>query len=409
VMHRFIEAPVELELAKVAYNFWYAARKYRASEPLCGFFVELVEGRLPRNLYEWMQEAQGRVISRLQRMDPAKSGSLTYNQIATAMQSLFSEYSVDVSRGAIFAVAQTLEAKQISMVGSIRITDLTSDEKRLLPKKSSGSVGAGAASSAPFPATQADQQPRNLLANAAAASLPTAAMNPSQALAGASLLTKFIRRVVMLRCDAIFLHLEAIGYRCVKESVAMPGMFLLHVPKLCELLVASPLEADAVLLHPRLERTHTGSSLLDGPSNNSVGPGVPLMPNPVGINMSTSVGDFRTPLPPHDPTMDTPIQHVLGQHSNTNSSILRSPILAPTTGMPTTTAQECPTRLHGVGPGVSSDVSEDVPSFLHLGSLPICLGDTVTFLLTQTKIPMGLTGPAGVEVRANRSAKAKKV
>lgn len=226
--YRPLDLPLENEFAKVAHNLWYAARKFRKSEPLCQLFLWCVEGRLPMSLYRTSTLAMEALADRVRSFDGARTGGVTYHQLTTAINSMLNDQAPDIWRGALFAAAQTLESKGIPLIGKIAVNEIISLESRTMPKKLYDL--AISANNNPASGT-----PPVLAANAAVSSLP-AAMQQNTIPVGASIFMKFVRRTIMQKYEAVYLRLETLCAPLIRESRVARGMSLLRISEAMEIM-----------------------------------------------------------------------------------------------------------------------------------------------------------------------------
>lgn len=360
---RSLTVVIEAELAKLSHNLWYAARKHRYSEPLCQLFVSFVEGRLPRCTFDAMQRVIAVLTKRINAQDGVRSSGATFNQLAGAIGSILSDQEPEISRGAVFALSQTLEAKGIPQVGKISAADILVDESKTIPKKlviSSTDKSGGAASGA-------DAIPI-LLSNAAQSSLPTAPTTSLQ-IAGASLLIRYFRRLVLQKLDAVYRHTEALCYPHVRESKAVKGMYLLRVSACAAALklddenpFAGVIGGDASPPPP----TNAGNSASDEP--------LPAVRGGALSQHLATAATSRSAVTPSTP-MATSVTPLQSSSMNNNNSLVGQPLDTPNAAGAIVPP---PPAFRADSPSDAHRFSSDVPPYLHVGAVPVSVGTLIT-------------------------------
>ncbi|EAN82941.1 hypothetical protein C3747_22g345 [Trypanosoma cruzi] len=201
-------ASVEMELTKYSYNIWYAAQRYKEQQPLCRLFADVVDGRLPVEIFDVMKHVLRIVEARIRKFDTDGSGSFTYNKLVSSVLKLVADMDVQVGRCAILAVMETFKANQTPLVGGrIFLPSIFADESA--PKKK--------------------DVPRNT-SNRSAVSTRSTRSYVDREPQGASVFTRFWRRLVIQRYERVYSLMERILGPLVLESKVVIGLFLLPIP-----------------------------------------------------------------------------------------------------------------------------------------------------------------------------------
>ncbi|ORC87895.1 uncharacterized protein TM35_000191390 [Trypanosoma theileri] len=200
--------PVEMEFGKYAYNLWYSAQYYKEEEPLCHLFVDIVDGRLPINLFEMMQKVLRVVEARLRKYDVDGSNSFTYNKLVSSVLKLVADMDAQIGRCAILAVMETFRSNNAPLIGGrIFIPAILADEscvEKDSPKLTRHRSIVG----------------MRIIRKGNIVEQPD----------GASVLTRFWRRLIIRRHEEIYSLLEKLLGPLVVESQVVIGLFLLPIP-----------------------------------------------------------------------------------------------------------------------------------------------------------------------------------
>ncbi|RNF19378.1 uncharacterized protein Tco025E_04165 [Trypanosoma conorhini] len=200
--------PVEMEFGKYSYNIWYAAQRYKEQQPLCRLFVDVVDGRLPVKLFEVMRHVLRVVETRIRKSDVDGSGSFTYNKLVSSVLKLVADMDAQVGRCAVLAVLETFQVNKAPLIGGrIFIPSILADETCV--EKSDSPRGRSLRS-----LTDARSRKSRL----------------NEVPQGASVLTRFWRRLVIQRYEREYRLMERILGPLVVESQVVVGLFLLPVP-----------------------------------------------------------------------------------------------------------------------------------------------------------------------------------
>ena len=186
--HRKELIAVEMEYAKLAYNFHFASMTYRDKEPLCDMFLKILDGRVPVSLFDLSSTSLTLLHNKMAEQDLARIGTISYKQITSAIFALMSTQRSLVWRGAVYAVVQTLEQKKIPLNGKSHIADLLALENHVEVRGKQGTL-----------------------------------------LVGASLLVKYIRRAVFQRIEQLYVLIEETLDPLVQDSIAMDGLCVLKM------------------------------------------------------------------------------------------------------------------------------------------------------------------------------------
>ncbi|CAD2218356.1 hypothetical protein, conserved [Angomonas deanei] len=208
---------VEIEFTRFAYNLWWAAQQHRNTQPLCDFFLRIVDGRLPVELFDVMSNVVARVTSQVRAWDAGGGNRLSYSQLVSGTLRLVNDMDDQAGRCGVLAVVQTFEENATPITGGrLKLDSLLADESRVPPKADPkdtfSSERKAAASNAPPPLT----------ARRAATEKP---------LSGASVFIRYWRKLVLRRYECIYAGIERILSPFVRESEVVLGLYLLSVPK----------------------------------------------------------------------------------------------------------------------------------------------------------------------------------
>ncbi|KAH9600479.1 hypothetical protein LSM04_001085 [Trypanosoma melophagium] len=207
--------PVEMEFGKYAYNLWYSAQYYKEAEPLCHLFVDIVDGRLPIQLFETMQRVLRVVETRLRKFDVDGSNSFTYNKLVSSVLKLVADMDAQVGRCAILAVMETFKSNNVPLIGGrIFIPAIVADESCIEKKDS----------------------PRGNRHRSIVGMRIIRKGNVVEQPEGASVLTRFWRKLIIQRHEQIYSLLERILGPLVLESQVVIGLFLLPIPSALDLV-----------------------------------------------------------------------------------------------------------------------------------------------------------------------------
>ncbi|KAG8342705.1 hypothetical protein TRVL_06465 [Trypanosoma vivax] len=209
-MHGGKPTPVELEFSKLSYNLWHSAQRYKDTQPLCHLFVSIVDGRLPVQLFEVTNDVLRSAENAVRKADTDGSNTFTYNKLSTSVLKLVTDMDGQVGRCAALAVAETFKANDVSLVGGrIHIQDVLADE--LFVGRGDNHSGARRSSSIGGPLMKNDSVHQCNLK-------------------GASVLTRFWRKLAIQRHERVYDLIESVLGPLVVESQVVSGVFLLPVP-----------------------------------------------------------------------------------------------------------------------------------------------------------------------------------
>lgn len=246
------EQVVELEFTRLAYNLWWAANRYSSTQPLCYLFVSIVNGRLPIQVFDAMQQCLSVVASCIKQMDADGSGTFTYLKLMHGVQRMVDDLGVDTGRSAILACVQTFETNHSPLFGGrVSTTALLADESTIevsgggvdaksAPAASGGGDGGGGGRSG-SPSKGATQsgggkgggQIRQLHTGSLLPPRITATKLPykSDQPPGASIFFRFWRRLVIWQYELVYSTFEQLLSPLVMESEVVFGLYVLPIPE----------------------------------------------------------------------------------------------------------------------------------------------------------------------------------
>lgn len=209
------EKVVELEFTRFAYNMWWAAHRYRETQPLCHLFVEIANGRLPLEMFDVMNNCLAFVEACVRCLDTDGSGTFTYSKLAHGVQRMVDDLGVEAGRSAMLACVQTFEENKAPIFGG-RVTSavLLADESYIFVESALSEGGVKQ--------TQSHLPPR-----ITAARLPRKTSQPP----GASVFLRYWRRLVMRQYEEEYASLETLLGPLVLESEVVFGLYLLPIPE----------------------------------------------------------------------------------------------------------------------------------------------------------------------------------
>lgn len=209
------EKVVELEFTRFAYNLWWAAHRYRETQPLCHLFVEIANGRLPIEMFDVMSNCLAFVEACVGCLDTDGSGTFTYSKLAHGVQRMVDDLGVEAGRSAMLACVQTFEENKAPIFGG-RVTSavLLADESYIFVEPTTSESGVKQ--------TQSHLPPR-----ITAARLPRKTSQPP----GASVFLRYWRRLVMRQYEEEYASLEKLLGPLVLESEVVFGLYLLPIPE----------------------------------------------------------------------------------------------------------------------------------------------------------------------------------
>ncbi|ESL08807.1 hypothetical protein TRSC58_03484 [Trypanosoma rangeli SC58] len=201
--------PVEMEFGKYSYNIWHAAQRYKEQQPLCRLFVDVVDGRLPVKIFEVTNHVLRVVENRIRKSDMDGSGLFTYNKLVSSVLKLVADMDAQVGRCAILAVTETFQANQAPLIGGrIFISSILADETCVEKSAISWNQRRRSSSDSRFQRSRGNEEPQ-----------------------GASVFTRFWRRLVIQRYERGYRLMERILGPLVVESRVVVGVFLLSIPR----------------------------------------------------------------------------------------------------------------------------------------------------------------------------------
>ncbi|RNE97954.1 hypothetical protein TraAM80_09058 [Trypanosoma rangeli] len=204
--------PVEMEFGKYSYNIWYAAQRYKDQQPLCRLFVDVVDGRLPVKIFEVTRHVLRVVENRIRKFDVDGSGLFTYNKLVSSVLKLVADMDAQVGRCAILAVTETFQANQAPLIGGrVFISSILADETCVEKNAISWNQSRRSFADSRFQKSRGSEEPQ-----------------------GASVLTRFWRRLVIQRYERGYRLMERILGPLVVESQVVVGVFLLPIPSALE-------------------------------------------------------------------------------------------------------------------------------------------------------------------------------
>ncbi|KEG08205.1 hypothetical protein DQ04_07741010 [Trypanosoma grayi] len=208
-LHNGISDPVEMEFGKFSYNLWYSTHRYKEQQPLCRLFVDVVDGRLPVQLFDTMQRVLLFVETRIRKFDSDGSNSFTYNKLVSSVLKLVADMDAHVGRCVTLSVMETFKTNQIPLVGGrIFLPAILADET----------------------CVERSDVPRSSRHRSIVGMRMSRKSNISEQPQGASVLTRFWRRLIIQRHERVYNLLERVLGPLVVESQVVIGVFLLPVP-----------------------------------------------------------------------------------------------------------------------------------------------------------------------------------
>ena len=241
--YRREDRAMELELAKVSHNLWHSVQKYRGEHPLCQMFIDVLDGRLPHQIYNITKNAIEIVFWRLRKYDVNHSGAVLYKHITAAILYLLQDQGPNVWRQALYAAALTFESRGVPLVGGVPIKHLMNLEcHRQIQRSFVGDLSLGSASTASN--LQHIDLAATLSATATAAeSLQSTVANEkgtvndsvfsptmrSLELSGGSLFVRHLRKIIVDIYQRAVRQVEEVMAPFVFESILVEGLLLLRI------------------------------------------------------------------------------------------------------------------------------------------------------------------------------------
>ncbi|CBH12302.1 hypothetical protein, conserved [Trypanosoma brucei gambiense DAL972] len=201
-------AAVEMEFAKVSYNLWYAARRHKDTQPLCYLFVNVLDGRLPLGLFGLMERVLRNAEAGILKYDTDGSNLFTYNKLVSSVLKVVGDMDAQVGRCVVLAVAETFRESDVPVVGGrINFKDVSADEA----------------------APRADERKVRHRPSYQGQGIVKVEPNSSHCRVGASVLTRFWRRLVIRSHEYVYDIIESILGPFIVESQVVAGVFLLPI------------------------------------------------------------------------------------------------------------------------------------------------------------------------------------
>nr|CCD13623.1 unnamed protein product [Trypanosoma congolense IL3000] len=201
-------SPVEMEFTKMSYNLWYASHRHKSSQPLCYLFVNVLEGRLPLQIFGLMTRVLRNVENTISKSDTEGSNLFSYNKLVSIVLKLVGDMDAQVGRCAVLAVAEMFKVNDLPLMGGkINTYDISADEATLA-------------------STERRLTNRSPVRHAHHSKSDSSF---GQAFKGASVLTCFWRRLVIRSHERVYDIMESILGPMVLESQVVVGLFVLPI------------------------------------------------------------------------------------------------------------------------------------------------------------------------------------
>ncbi|KPA85637.1 hypothetical protein ABB37_00039 [Leptomonas pyrrhocoris] len=274
---------VELDWTRFTYNMWYAAMRYQQTQPLCQLFVDLVDGRLPLETFDVMENVLARVQRLVDQLDNDRSRRFSYQRLVNGVVRWVKDAGAQAVLRGVQAVVQSFESHHsVIHGGTLSPLDLFADEtycdreemvsslptekhehkQRNTVVRASGTVSAATSA---VPATQ--EKPRTPLPGSLLIrQLPLPSVGrgvvSSFALAplGATAFVRHWRRFVRDALEEVYTRIETVLAPLVEESEVVIGLHLLSVPRAQAVLA----ELDNLALQAALRSAVFGGSTSAG-------------------------------------------------------------------------------------------------------------------------------------------------
>ena len=176
---------VELDFTVLAYNMYNCCLRYSTEQPLCGFFLKVLDGRYPAEVDAVCRAAFEKVRSELGKADVLRHGSLTFKQVATSLFTLYEDQPHRMWRSILRSLIATAATSNLLLTDRLAIDAIGGIE---------GTTN------------------------------------------GASMLMRQVRRGIVEAFEEFYENLENALEEIVEESYVQPGLILLAVPAAIDLL-----------------------------------------------------------------------------------------------------------------------------------------------------------------------------
>ncbi|KPI82796.1 hypothetical protein ABL78_8190 [Leptomonas seymouri] len=240
---------VELDWVRFTYNMWYAAMRYKQTQPLCQLFTDLVDGRLPLETYDVMERVLARVQRLVDHLDSERSHRFSYPRLVNGVVRWVNDTGAQAVMRGVQAVVQSFESHHSFIHGgTLTPLALFADEaycdyeKPVTPLPVDANAHSQHSSLPPSNKTLAAAEARShpqtplpgslLIRRFPLTSIGTTtspSLNPPPL--GATVFVRYWRNFVRDTIEMVYTRIEAVLAPLVEESEVVIGLYLLSVPR----------------------------------------------------------------------------------------------------------------------------------------------------------------------------------